>query len=675
MNQKRMRCLLAVCLSGAMVISQSVSVSAETGTEKEEVVYAMLSGNGALEGAYVVNSFVDQDITDYGDYTDVRNLTTTDEIQYENGKISIRTDADKLYYQGNLDVDKTELPWNIDVHYFMDGTEYSADEIAGKSGSLKIILSIDRNESCENSFWQGYALQATMTLDSSICQNIQADGATIANVGSDKQLSYIILPGKGDTLEIKADVKEFEMGEISINGMRLNLNIDLDTSELTDQLKDIKEAAEKLDDGAGKLEDGTNELEDGANGLENGANDLKRGADTLNDGIRDVKNALDKLDNKSENLTGGSTTVLKNLKKIETSLKKINMNTEDLKKLSTASGRIKEGIDSLVSGLQMVDGSIGDYYQALSQAGLSDVNAFVGQHDEAIAALEITDAGRKLVEAYTANGDAGVLKKLEELVKQGDADAADLYEEYQTSGDRSVISAYVTEMGKRISIESLLKADIRYIQGSSGLISGIDAQLDRETGALMKGAASLQSSYVEFDKSIQELTNTLQTLVANMTSLKSGVNQLVKSYEKLDSGIGEYTAGVNKIVKGYQKLSKGSHNLVKGTSELYKGTNQLLKGVVELHTGSEDMHDGTEEFCEKTKDADSKMQNKVDDKIEEMTGTGIETGSFVSKSNTKVDSVLFVMKIPAIEMPVLETAEETEPEKTSVLQKFLKLFS
>lgn len=80
MNQKRMRCLLAVCLSGAMVISQSVSVSAETGTEKEEVVYAMLSGNGALEGAYVVNSFVDQDITDYGDYTDVRNLTTTDEI-------------------------------------------------------------------------------------------------------------------------------------------------------------------------------------------------------------------------------------------------------------------------------------------------------------------------------------------------------------------------------------------------------------------------------------------------------------------------------------------------------------------------------------------------------------------------------------------------------------------
>ncbi|MDO4167411.1 MAG: hypothetical protein Q4D32_08405 [Eubacteriales bacterium] len=676
MNQKRMRRFLAVCLSVVLVTSQSVPAvqAAEPGTEKEEVVYAMLSGNGALEGAYVVNSFVDQDITDYGNYTNVKNLTTTDEIQYENGKISIHTNADKLYYQGDLDVEKTDLPWNIDIRYFMDGTEFSANEIAGMSGFLKIILSITRNESCEHSFWEGYALQAVMTLDSSVCQNIRAEEATIANVGSDKQLSYIILPGKGDTLEITADVKDFEMGEISINGMRLNLNINLDTEQLTDQLQDIKEAAEELDDGAGELDNGTNELEDGANGLEDGVNNLKGGVNTLNDGIKEVKNALEKLDNKSEDLTDGSATVLKNLKKIKKSLNKVNMDTENLKNLSTASSRIKTGINSLVSGLQTINGSIGDYYRALSQAGFSDVNTFVDQHKQAVAALGITDTGRKLVAAYTANGDHDVLQTLGELVKQGDADAVQLYQEYQTSGDGSVISAYVTEMGKRISIESLLKADISYIQGSSALISGIDTQLDSEKGALMRGVVSLQSSYNEFDNNIQELTTTLQTLVTNMNSLKTAINKLVKSYKKLDTGIGEYTAGVNKIVKGYQKLSKGSHNLVKGTSELYKGTNQLLEGVMELHTGTEDMQDGTGEFREKTKDIDSEMLEKVDDKIEEMIGAEIETGSFISKNNTKVDSVLFVMKTSAIEMQKLEETEEAEPEKTSVIQKFLKLF-
>jgi len=689
MNKRRTKTKIAVFLSVMLVISQSVSVvkAAETGnimesgsaalpgTEKEEVVYAMLSGGGTLEGAYVVNSFMDKDITDYGNYTKVKNLTTTDEIYYEDGQIRIQTEADKLYYQGDLDIEKTELPWDIGIRYFMDGEEYSADEIAGMSGSLRIILSITQNMSCESSFWEGYALQATMSLNSSHCRNIQADGATIVNVGSDKQLSYIILPGKGDNLEIKADVKDFEMGEISINGTSLNLNINLDTAELTDKLLEIKDAAKELDDGAGELENGTKRLEDGADGLEDGAKKLKKGADTLNDGIRDVKKALGKLDNKSGNLTDGSAAVLKSLNKIKKSLDKVNMDADSLKKLSTASTQMQTGIGSLVAGLQTVDGSIGSYYQALSQAGLNDVESFVSQHNQAITALGITDAGRALYQAYVDHGNTGMLQKLEELVKQEDADAMKLYQEYEASGDSSVLSSYVAQMGKLIQIESLLKADVNYIQGSNALISGIDAQLDRETGALMKGALSLQSSYKEFDKNIQGLTSTLQTLVTNMTSLKTGINKLVKEYKKLDTGISEYTDGVNKIVKGYQKLSRGSGDLVKGTSELYDGTNEMLAGILELRDGTREMQEGTGEFREKTKDIDSEMQNKVDDKIEEMTGSEIETGSFVSEKNTKVDSVLFVMKTPAIEMPELEEAEEEEKRETNLFQKLLDLFS
>lgn len=693
MNKRRMKTTVAVCLSVMLVISQSVSEveaaeienainttesssAALSGTEKEEVVYAMLSGDGTLEGAYVVNSFTAQDITDYGNYTKVKNLTTTDEIHYEDGQIRIQTDADKLYYQGDLDIEKTELPWDIDIRYFMDGKEYSAAEIAGMSGSLKMLLSITQNMSCESSFWEGYALQATMSMDSSLCRNIQADGATIANVGSDKQLSYIILPGKGDILEITADVVDFEMGEISINGTSLNLNIKLDTTELTDKLLEIRDAAEKLDDGAGELEDGTKRLEDGADGLEDGAKKLKKGADTLNDGIQDVKKALGKLDNKSGNLTDGSAAVLKSLNKIKKSLDKVNMDAESLNKLSAASTQIQTGIGSLVAGLQTVDGSIGSYYQALSQAGLNDVESFVSQHNQAIAALEITDAGRALYQAYTDSGNAGVLQKLGELVKQEDADAKKLYQEYQASGDSSVLSSYVAQMGKRIQIESLLKADVSYIQGSNALISGMDAQLDKETGNLMKGALSLQSSYREFDKNIQGLTSTLQTLITNMTSLQTGINKLVKEYKKLNTGISEYTDGVNKIVKGYQKLSKGSSELAKGTSELYDGTSEMLAGILELHDGTGEMQEGTGEFREKTKDIDSEMQNKVDDKVEEMTGSGIETGSFTSGKNAKVDSVLFVMKIPAIEIPVDEEAADHQEEvkEISVIQKILDLF-
>ena len=109
--------------------------------------------------------------------------------------------------------------------------EYEASEIAGKSGKLEIHLSIKENTACKGDFYDRYVLQASLTLDTEICENIGAPDATIANVGSDKQLTYTVLPGKGLATSIKADVKDFEMESISINGIRLNLNIEIDDAE------------------------------------------------------------------------------------------------------------------------------------------------------------------------------------------------------------------------------------------------------------------------------------------------------------------------------------------------------------------------------------------------------------------------------------------------------------
>ena len=42
----------------------------------------------------------------------------------------------------------------------------------------------------------------------------------MANVGSNKQISYTILPGKGLDAEVTADVKDFEMDAVTINGVK-----------------------------------------------------------------------------------------------------------------------------------------------------------------------------------------------------------------------------------------------------------------------------------------------------------------------------------------------------------------------------------------------------------------------------------------------------------------------
>ena len=91
-----------------------------------------------------------------------------------------------------------------------------------------------------------------------------APDATVANVGSNKQLTYTILPGKGADIEITAEVSEFEMDGISINGIPLNLNIEVDDEELMEQITELLDAISQLD------------LQDGAQSdLKSGVNDLK----------------------------------------------------------------------------------------------------------------------------------------------------------------------------------------------------------------------------------------------------------------------------------------------------------------------------------------------------------------------------------------------------------------
>lgn len=103
--------------------------------------------------------------------------------------------------------------------------------------------------------------RVAITLDTNKCENIKADGATLANVGSNKQISYTILLGKGLDTKITADVTDFEMDAISINGVKLDLKFDIDDKELMDKVQQIMDASKK-NSGASSLQNGTEEFYD-----------------------------------------------------------------------------------------------------------------------------------------------------------------------------------------------------------------------------------------------------------------------------------------------------------------------------------------------------------------------------------------------------------------------------
>ena len=635
----------AICGSTAF---SSISLAATKSSEKEEVIYANLTSSGDIEKIYAVNIFEDKDIVDYGVYETVKNMNTMDKINYSNGKITIQNSEDKLYYQGIMK-QNTEMPWTIKVRYKLDGVEYAPSELAGKSGKLEISISIKENKNCKKNFFENYALQTVVQLDTNLCENIKSDEATMANVGGLKQLTYTILPGNEKDIKITSDVTDFEMSEIQVNGINLNLGLDkdsIDTSSLTGELDKLKDAVNDLDDGANELNDGAKKLDDGAV--------------TLTDGIKTIQDGLDQLNSKSSSLTSGSSEVLSALKTIQSSLNNVSTSSKDLKQLSSASTSIKSGIDSLVKGLKTVDSSIDTYNSSLKKAGLNSASELAQKNKQALSALGITNTQRKLYSAYTSGGSQAVSAELAKLAQAGDSEAVELYKQV-SAGNTDAVTQYVQAAGKLISVETLLKADASYIEGSSKLINGIDAQMSTSSGqtTLMSGAVSLQTNYKKFDASIQDLVSSLNNLMANMTQLKNGINKLTDNYATLDSGIKEYTSAVNKITNGYSKVYEGALDLVSGTHSLYKGTTELT--------------DGTGEFKGETSDLDSKVDDEVDSMIDNFAGGDFEVESFVSDKNTDVDSVQFVIKTEAIKKEEVKVEEE-KTEELNFWQKLLNLF-
>lgn len=292
-----MKKILSVILILTLIFVMSLAPFAEeVASQKEEVVYGILDPEGRVKNIYVVNIFEDSNITDYGNYKNVRNMTTSEKISQKGDKININTSADRLYYEGTIE--KNELPWNINIEYSLDGKKITGTELAGKSGALEIKISVDRNPEINSMFFDNYTLQIALSLDTKLAKNIKSNNAIVAEVGSKKQLTYTILPGQGADILVTADVKDFEADAITINGIRMNLDMVINEEEFSDQISQLINAIKGLDGGA-------EELLKGVSALSDGMDEYVKGLRAFRNGLSELGSGVGKLDQGAKSISAG----------------------------------------------------------------------------------------------------------------------------------------------------------------------------------------------------------------------------------------------------------------------------------------------------------------------------------------------------------------------------------
>ncbi len=455
--------IAAVVMASSLMVCAlpGYSIAVEENTAKEEVVYINLNYDGSVSEINVVNIFqldADGHIVDYGKYDSLRNMTSTDAITYTSDLISVNASKGKLYYEGKLT--SNEIPWDIDIHYYMDGKEYTATDIAGMSGQLKLTIDISKNEAYTGGFYEGFALQASVTLDTGKCTNIAADGATVANVGSDKQLTYTILPGKGANIEITADVTDFEMDGIAINGVKLKLDIDIDDSQIQDKINEIVDAVGTLDEGANKLNEGSNQLYEGTTLLDEKVGELYTGVGALTDGTKELAGGLSTVTSMSDELVAGAYTAFQGV-------------------CTSASATLNASLTAL--GMEPVTLTPENYELVLTQ-----IIQMMGEHPAAASVTEL----------------------------KGQLDNYSLFYE-------GVVS-YTTAVGEATQGANLLSTNMDTLYSSVGQLDVSVGELNTGVKELVDGMAELKSGTGEFKDAVSGMDTQVSDEIDSMVSSISG---------------------------------------------------------------------------------------------------------------------------------------------------------
>ena len=142
MNKKITKITASIIL--ASMLMYSVPVAALT---KDETVYSNLKSNG--ESYKTIVSTHLENIEDEKILNDLTNLlnienTSGDETFIQNGETLIwEANSNDIYYKGES---KQELPIKMSVKYELDGKEIIANEIAGKTGNVKITIEFKNQE-------------------------------------------------------------------------------------------------------------------------------------------------------------------------------------------------------------------------------------------------------------------------------------------------------------------------------------------------------------------------------------------------------------------------------------------------------------------------------------------------------------------------------------------------
>ena len=269
----------ASVLTAALLCTSAGSVpvyGAPAGADVDETMYVNLDYYGKTTKVNVVKGVNLNGlgkITDYGNYINVENMSTSDAPVLGDGSVTWNLpegQKGRFYYKCTMDNEQVVLPWDFDVSYKLNGVPTDGDKLAGAGGLIEIHVKATPNDNADLYYRNNMMLMVTVPVDMSKCYSVDADGAQIQSLGSTTAAVFSALPGEEGDYTVRIGTDSFETTGV-IMAMAPGTIDDLN------HIKDLKEAKDTWKDAGDALYDSLEQMAKSVESMRDGINKVQSG--------------------------------------------------------------------------------------------------------------------------------------------------------------------------------------------------------------------------------------------------------------------------------------------------------------------------------------------------------------------------------------------------------------
>lgn len=643
----------------------------EKDVDKDETVYVFAKANGDVDNILVNETLKNRDKNDkIEDTTDLKDIVNVkgDETFTQNGnKITWDAAGNEISYQGTTD---KQLPVSVKATYYLDGNEISPEDLAGKSGKVKIRLDYTSNETVtkdvngkDEDISVPFIAVSGMVLGDNFTNIQVTNGKYLAQGESNIVVGYAV-PGLDsgvkdaakdldteipDYVEVSADVTDFSLDmtvTMLVNGSEMDYSGDLDLTDLDDLTEALSSAGNQLADGSGELSDGAGQVSEGAGTLASkmgdlttGAGSLKAGMETLSSSSGDLASGVAVIDQSAQSIANGINTLDT---AVNTKMTAEEQAAVAQQAASQVSAQLAEGTDMYA---QIYNGAVEAYKNNMTASSDTLYASYTQKDPKTGKSLldQMTDAylaQDALTAAMTAYNNAY------NQLKDTDVAAA------QQAGAAAFGGTYMTYKTEATEATAKAKAETALRTLANQTTSGMAAQGAETIGNSVVAACTQAASQAAGTAAVQgaetakaTIASQIEATQANGYSLVSGANALAKGTSTLAGSVPALKDGISQLVNGANALASGAGQLKNGASTLADGASQVADGAGTLN----------ESLVSLNNDAIKKMVSAYNGDVKDSVArlqaameAATEYDSFGGKSDDAAGVTKFIIKTAAI---------------------------